>query len=183
MSTDQPISLYQRTQNAVSSYWSPSRGAAHDRCMHNNHQLYLLSSPSSSSSSSPSSLGTTWVTFIAHCLRSRGHIDFEEITLVVPWTITALDCHIDLDNEQVGNPRVYKVIMIIRSADVFCCILQFFTILLISCGCYFTYHMTWPIYLVSRELRQDLQRRKIHIRRPRTKRRLLVFLQFSIILG
>ena len=54
--------------------------------------------------------GTTWVSFIAHCLRTRGHTDFEEIAEVVPWTIFALDCKQDLNAEQVARPRLFKVI-------------------------------------------------------------------------
>lgn len=36
--------------------------------------------------------GTTWVTQIIHGLRSKGDMDFMEITEVVPWDILALDC-------------------------------------------------------------------------------------------
>jgi aryl sulfotransferase len=35
-------------------------------------------------------------------------MDFEEIYDVVPWDIMALDCGTDLDDEQVGNPRIFK---------------------------------------------------------------------------
>ncbi|CAN0452870.1 unnamed protein product [Ectocarpus fasciculatus] len=52
--------------------------------------------------------GTTWVSFIAHCLRTRGSTDFGEITEVVPWTICAGDCGQDLNAEQVASPRLYK---------------------------------------------------------------------------
>eukprot|EP00602_Paraphysomonas_sp_CaronLab_P002294 CAMPEP_0185030560 /NCGR_PEP_ID=MMETSP1103-20130426/17546_1 /TAXON_ID=36769 /ORGANISM="Paraphysomonas bandaiensis, Strain Caron Lab Isolate" /LENGTH=277 /DNA_ID=CAMNT_0027565743 /DNA_START=88 /DNA_END=921 /DNA_ORIENTATION=- len=52
--------------------------------------------------------GTTWVSFIAHSLRSRGNIDFDEITSVVPWTIYAQDCNQDLDAEHEFNPRLFK---------------------------------------------------------------------------
>ena len=55
--------------------------------------------------------GTTWVTFIAHCLRTRGGTDFNEITEVVPCTIFALDCGQNLEDEQVAFPRLFKVIM------------------------------------------------------------------------
>jgi Sulfotransferase domain len=53
--------------------------------------------------------GTTWVSFICHCLRTRGDTDFVEITQVVPWTIFALDCKQDLHAEQCANPRLFKV--------------------------------------------------------------------------
>lgn len=36
--------------------------------------------------------GTTWVSNIVHCLRSRGFSDFEEIEEMVPWTLAAYDC-------------------------------------------------------------------------------------------
>lgn len=52
--------------------------------------------------------GTTWVSFIAHCLRTRGDTNFGEITEVVPWTICALDCGQNLNDEQVALPRLFK---------------------------------------------------------------------------
>lgn len=52
--------------------------------------------------------GTTWVTHICHLLRSGGSMDFDEISVVVPWDILAYDCGQDLDADQVGNPRVFK---------------------------------------------------------------------------
>jgi len=52
--------------------------------------------------------GTTWVTQICHLLRSADSVDFDEITVVCPWDIMALDSGQDLEAEQVGNPRVFK---------------------------------------------------------------------------
>lgn len=52
--------------------------------------------------------GTTWVSFICHTLRTRGHYDFEEIVQVIPWTICAFDCGQDLLAEQMAEPRLYK---------------------------------------------------------------------------
>jgi hypothetical protein len=52
--------------------------------------------------------GTTWCSFIAHTLRSRGDLDFDEITSVVPWTILAKDCGLDLTAAQPFQPRLYK---------------------------------------------------------------------------
>lgn len=52
--------------------------------------------------------GTTWVSFIAHCLRTRGDTNFGEITEVVPWTICALDCGQNLNDVQVALPRLFK---------------------------------------------------------------------------
>ena len=48
------------------------------------------------------------MSFIAHSLRTRGNIEFGEITEVVPWTICALDCGQNLNDEQVAQPRLFK---------------------------------------------------------------------------
>jgi len=52
--------------------------------------------------------GTTWMTQILHALRTRGSMDFGEITEVVPWDISAYDCGQDLDASQVASPRLFK---------------------------------------------------------------------------
>ena len=52
--------------------------------------------------------GTTWLQQIAHGLRTRGSLDFDEITLVTPWIEVAYDLGWDLDGPQVAEPRVYK---------------------------------------------------------------------------
>lgn len=52
--------------------------------------------------------GTTWLQQIAHGLRTRGSMDFEEISTVVPWIESAYDLGIELDAPQVAKPRVYK---------------------------------------------------------------------------
>jgi hypothetical protein len=52
--------------------------------------------------------GTTWAQQIVHGLRSRGSMDFEEISLVVPWIETAPLLGIDLDAAQVAQPRAFK---------------------------------------------------------------------------
>ena len=52
--------------------------------------------------------GTTWIQHIAHGLRTRGNMDFEEITAVTPWLETAYDVGWDLEAPQVATPRVYK---------------------------------------------------------------------------
>ena len=59
--------------------------------------------------------GTTWVCFIAHCLRTRGHTDFDEIAEVVPWTIYALDCKQNLDDDQIAYPRLFKVTILFET--------------------------------------------------------------------
>ena len=53
--------------------------------------------------------GTTWVSMILHSLRSRGNMDFGEITEVVPWERCALDCNQDLTSDQPFYPRLFKV--------------------------------------------------------------------------
>ncbi len=52
--------------------------------------------------------GTTWLQQIAHGLRTRGNLDFEEITEVTPWIEVAHTIGWDLDAEQVAQPRLYK---------------------------------------------------------------------------
>lgn len=52
--------------------------------------------------------GTTWVQQIVHCLRTRGDMDFDDISRVVPWIETSAMLGIDLDAEQKVNPRAFK---------------------------------------------------------------------------
>ncbi len=52
--------------------------------------------------------GTTWLQQIVHGLRTRGSMDFREISLVAPWIETAHDLGLDLEAKQVAEPRVYK---------------------------------------------------------------------------
>ncbi len=52
--------------------------------------------------------GTTWLQQIAHGLRTRGSMDFEEITAVTPWLEVAQDYGWDLEAEQVAKPRLFK---------------------------------------------------------------------------
>ena len=52
--------------------------------------------------------GTTWLQQIVHGLRTRGSMDFDEITLVAPWLELALDLGIDPDAPQVAEPRAFK---------------------------------------------------------------------------
>ena len=52
--------------------------------------------------------GTTWVQQIVHQLRSRGSMDFEEISIPVPWIEMAHDLGQDLDAEQGFTPRAFK---------------------------------------------------------------------------
>jgi len=52
--------------------------------------------------------GTTWLQQIAHGLRTRGSMDFEEIAQVSPWIEMASDLDWDLDAEQPGDTRLFK---------------------------------------------------------------------------
>ena len=52
--------------------------------------------------------GTTWLQQIAHGLRTRGSMDFDEINSVAPWIEVAFDVGWDLEATQVATPRLYK---------------------------------------------------------------------------
>lgn len=56
----------------------------------------------------PPKCGTTWMQQIVHGLRTRGSMDFDEISRVVPWINMAHDCGIDIDAPQVAHPRAFK---------------------------------------------------------------------------
>jgi hypothetical protein len=55
-----------------------------------------------------SKCGTTWLQQIFHTLRTRGDMDFDDISRVVPWIETAVALNIDLDAPQRGEPRGFK---------------------------------------------------------------------------
>ena len=52
--------------------------------------------------------GTTWLQQVVHGLRSRGSMDFDEISEVVPWLESAVDIGIDPDADQQWAPRAFK---------------------------------------------------------------------------
>src|SRR5439155_3273110 len=52
--------------------------------------------------------GTTWMQQIVHGLRTRGSMDFDEITRVVPWIEMAFDMGLDIQVPQVAVPRAFK---------------------------------------------------------------------------
>jgi hypothetical protein len=56
----------------------------------------------------PPKCGTTWMQQIVHGLRTRGSMDFDEITRVVPWINMAHDMGIDIYEPQVAHPRAFK---------------------------------------------------------------------------
>src|SRR5262245_17181698 len=56
----------------------------------------------------PPKCGTTWMQQIVHGLRTRGSMDFDEVTRVVPWIEMAHDCGIDIYAPQVAHPRAFK---------------------------------------------------------------------------
>ena len=56
----------------------------------------------------PPKCGTTWMQQIVHGLRTRGSMEFDEITRVVPWINMAFDMGIDIYAPQVAQPRAFK---------------------------------------------------------------------------
>ncbi|XOV86488.1 MAG: sulfotransferase domain-containing protein [Pseudomonadota bacterium] len=52
--------------------------------------------------------GTTWLQQMFHTLRTRGDMDFDDISRVVPWLETSPGLGIDLNADQRGEPRGYK---------------------------------------------------------------------------
>ncbi len=52
--------------------------------------------------------GTTWLQQIVHGLRTRGDMDFDDISRVVPWLETSFDLGLDLHAPQRGHPRAFK---------------------------------------------------------------------------
>jgi hypothetical protein len=52
--------------------------------------------------------GTTWLQQTFHCLRTRGDMDFDDISRVTPWIEMAGACGLDLDAPQRAAPRGFK---------------------------------------------------------------------------
>ncbi len=52
--------------------------------------------------------GTTLLQQIVHGLRTRGDMDFRDISEVIPWIEVAHDLEQDLEAEQVAKPRAFK---------------------------------------------------------------------------
>ncbi|MFI4935242.1 MAG: sulfotransferase domain-containing protein [Caulobacterales bacterium] len=52
--------------------------------------------------------GTTWLQQTFHCLRTRGDMDFDDISRVVPWIETARIVGLDLEAPQRAEPRGFK---------------------------------------------------------------------------
>jgi hypothetical protein len=52
--------------------------------------------------------GTTWLQQTFHTLRTRGDMDFDDISRVVPWIETACAVGIDLEAPQRAEPRGFK---------------------------------------------------------------------------
>ena len=52
--------------------------------------------------------GTTWTQQIFHTLRTRGDMDFDDISRVVPWIETSGSLGLDINAEQVADPRGFK---------------------------------------------------------------------------
>lgn len=52
--------------------------------------------------------GTTWTQQIVHTLRTRGDMDFDDISRVVPWIETSRTAGLDINAEQRAHPRAFK---------------------------------------------------------------------------
>lgn len=52
--------------------------------------------------------GTTWLQQTFHTLRTRGDMDFDDISRVVPWIETARTLDLDINAEQRAEPRGFK---------------------------------------------------------------------------
>lgn len=52
--------------------------------------------------------GTTWLQQSFHTLRTRGDMDFDDISRVVPWIETAPSLGLDINAEQKADPRGFK---------------------------------------------------------------------------
>jgi hypothetical protein len=52
--------------------------------------------------------GTTWLQQTFHTLRTRGDMDFDDISRVVPWIETARGCGLDVEAPQRAEPRGFK---------------------------------------------------------------------------
>ncbi|MGE0387364.1 MAG: sulfotransferase domain-containing protein [Gammaproteobacteria bacterium] len=52
--------------------------------------------------------GTTWLQQAFHTLRTRGDMDFDDISRVVPWIETSGALGLDLDADQRAEPRGFK---------------------------------------------------------------------------
>ncbi len=55
-----------------------------------------------------SKCGTTWLQQIVHTLRTRGDMDFDDISRVVPWIETSAGLGLDLNAPQKAEPRAFK---------------------------------------------------------------------------
>jgi hypothetical protein len=52
--------------------------------------------------------GTTWTQQIVHTMRTRGDMDFDDISRVVPWIEVSVGLGLDLESEQKAEPRAFK---------------------------------------------------------------------------
>ena len=52
--------------------------------------------------------GTTWIQQIVHGLRTRGDIDFDDISRVIPFIEVSTDLGLHLDADQIAEPRAFK---------------------------------------------------------------------------
>ena len=52
--------------------------------------------------------GTTWMQHVVHQVRTGGNVDFDEVTVVVPWLESAVDMGMNPEAEQLGGFRAFK---------------------------------------------------------------------------
>ena len=72
------------------------------------HGLDYKATPTDVFIVTPAKCGTTWMQQIVHGLRTRGSMEFDEISRVVPWINMAYDTGIDLYAPQVAQPHAFK---------------------------------------------------------------------------
>jgi hypothetical protein len=72
------------------------------------HGLAYRADPTDVFIVTPPKCGTTWMQQIVHGLRTRGSMDFDEISSVVPWIELALDMGIDIYAPQAARPHAFK---------------------------------------------------------------------------
>ena len=86
-------------RSLLSSFSTPE-GIAHAMCFRPASDDVIIATYAKS--------GTTLMQQIVHGLRTRGDMDFRDISEVVPWIEVAHDLEQDLDADQVATPRAFK---------------------------------------------------------------------------
>ena len=95
---ERPTTIEDMTDR-LSRFRSPEAMAALDRMVVRPSDAFICTYTKS---------GTTWMQQVVHQLRTGGSMDFDEISVVVPWLESALDMDIDPDADQAWEPRAFK---------------------------------------------------------------------------